>query len=160
MKFIDDNGRLWENSDLEDIASHIQPTIGQNIVPLRNAVKIKNGSVVIREVGGSMEELFLTACESASCIIFVIDSIKQNVLTLFRTILSNSHVLQLPILLVLSKSDEISTFSLESLQNFLVNIGEIDIIVKWIRVSAITGEGVREILEWMNRVLSSFPHLS
>jgi len=140
--------------------SQTQPTIGQNIVPLRNAVKIDNGSVVIREIGGCMEELFLTACESASCIIFVIDSVNSSVLTMLQTLLSNSYVLRLPVLLALSKCDQISTFPIENLQNCLSEIDEIDMVVNWIRVSAITGEGVSEILQWINRVIPAFTNIS
>ncbi|XP_053201629.1 ADP-ribosylation factor-like protein 16 [Panonychus citri] len=134
-------------------------TVGINLVNLNCSL---NESITIREIGGSMEPIWENYLNSnVTHILFTIDvsnpvEIGSNVITLINLFNSLSVKLCQPrLLLVLTKLDSIGTIKLDEtisglLVDDLISLHSLNNSIEIIGTSAITGQGLDDIIKWLS----------
>ncbi|KAJ1529534.1 hypothetical protein ONE63_006307 [Megalurothrips usitatus] len=144
--------KLKGNEDI-DITSTSVPTVGTNITTLQLP---NEKEIVVREVGGAMAPLWNQYYQNITRIIYVVDASNLCQIAaagvLLYTVLAEPQLKQAKVLLVLSKMDvsyrQMRNEALLMLQ-FARLQREISQSVTVLEASAITGEGLQAIKEWL-----------
>ncbi|XP_062594411.1 ADP-ribosylation factor-like protein 16 [Saccostrea cucullata] len=150
--------KLKSNDDLKCGIANIPstlPTIGTNLV---NITLNKKQEITVRELGGPMSPLWPNYLKDCNSLLYVIDMSNRLQLAaacmLFLTVLTNPNLKDCQVLVLLNKIDlatSMSRLEFESLfrWNDIVRHSKHKISLK--EVSAVTGQGLSGVLEWMQQ---------
>lgn len=131
------------------------PTVGTNVQELALGKRL---GCTVREYGGSMAPLWITAYEHCHMVIYIMDTSRPTQISastvLLMEVLSAEALRGKPILLLLNKTD--SPFAMSAVE--LKSIMRLDDVVKALmpqnqvtvlQVSCASGEGLEEVLQWI-----------
>ncbi|KAJ9582843.1 hypothetical protein L9F63_022802, partial [Diploptera punctata] len=144
--------RLQKKEELDSMTSTV-PTVGTNLVSLRFE---NQKEIMIREVGGTMAPIWKSYYNGVNKIMYVVDASNLCQIpaagVLLYSILAEPSLQKAKVLLVLTKMD----VSYRQMRNEALLILQLSRLKKEIsqeiivvETSAMTGEGVSEILQWL-----------
>eukprot|EP00656_Telonema_subtile_P014723 TRINITY_DN17606_c0_g1_i2.p1 TRINITY_DN17606_c0_g1~~TRINITY_DN17606_c0_g1_i2.p1 ORF type:complete len:196 (+),score=36.19 TRINITY_DN17606_c0_g1_i2:87-674(+) len=142
--------------DVPDSLPNTQPTMGIDLEDIRHCGQV----TVVREVGGSMTQIWPDYYETCSFVVFVVDAMDTTATAMaciaFLEVLSHPHLAGKPVLLVLNSRGCHNVVSRSTL-NSLISLDELVVeqksrgrIVEMLETNVLSGEGLDPVLEWIN----------
>jgi small GTP-binding protein len=153
--------KMLQNREAADTMASTVPTIGTNLVTVRFG---NQKQIAIREVGGAMAPIWRNYYSCIRSIIYVVDASNlcqiAAAAVLLYTILAESSLQKVKVLLVLSKMDasyrQMRNEALLMLQLAQLK-KEVSQNITVVEASAMTGKGIDSMLKWLqgDRIASS-----
>lgn len=143
-----------KKDDFEAVPSTVS-TIGTNIA----SVTMNKKKINIRELGGAMAPIWKNFYDDSNAVIFLIDISNSfqvaSSTVLFLDVLSSRNLSDLPILLLLNKTDLDSSLTIQEIK-FILRLNDLKKHatkkLKVIECSLKSGTGIEEIKDWLQQL--------